>query len=263
MNFLDNLGYQIALMRGQNEGWYPHPEGGTFNPEQAPADKVEEFMRAQQEAENTFLGRLFPGGPYQPKSEEERAATHAQMFGGTPPPRGTGRDTSTPQPTATPTITELLEKQDQVEQQVLGSTSNIEDRIRQGLINYGGEDLPALEYVPQFAEAAERYPLFANNPYLLPQISVLETSGGRNITRPNNLLNWGINYPGNNEIFAEKSIPWVLERAISGLGERSSYYEPFRTGEPLTREEIEQFAKTYEPKNPQYGHNLWEGMRIF
>lgn len=141
--------------------------------------------------------------------------------------------------------------------------NNIEEKIRKGLINYVGEDAPVLEFVPQMVEATKKYDIFKNNPFLLPTISILETSGGRNITRPNNLLNWGINYPGNNLLFSLMSQQDVLGRAISGLGERSSYYEPFRTGESMSEEDVSRFARTYEPANLSYGSNLWEGMKFF
>lgn len=139
----------------------------------------------------------------------------------------------------------------------------IEQKIRQGLTNYGGEDLPALNYVPQIMQAMERYPFLKNNPYLIPELMILETSGGRNITKPNNLVNWGISYPGNNEAFSKMTKEQVLERALSGLGNRSPYYSQFRTGNPMTAEELLQFAKIYEPMNYDYGRSLSEGIKYF
>ncbi len=140
---------------------------------------------------------------------------------------------------------------------------DVGERIRRGLVRYGGEDLPALKYLPHFTEATKKYPMFQHNPYLLPQMTILETSGGRNITRPNNLLNWGISFPGNNQAFSKMKAEDVLNTAISGLGERSPYYKKFRQSRPLTREEVEEFARTYEPANPDYGRSLWEGMETF
>jgi len=144
----------------------------------------------------------------------------------------------------------------------------IEENIRAGLRSYAedynqGNPVPAEDYIDDFVEAAEKYPIFRANPYLLPQIAILESSGGLNITRPNNMLNWGINYPGNNEAFSQMSVEDVLQRAISGLGERSPYYEQFRTGKPLSEEEVGGFAKTYEPANPDYAMNLLKGMQKF
>jgi len=137
------------------------------------------------------------------------------------------------------------------------------DTIRNRLVQYGGEDLPALEYVPQFVEATQKYDFFKNNPYLLPQLSILETSGGKNVSRPNNILNWGIGIPENNEAFAQMTPQEVLERAISGLGERSSYYSQFRTGKPLTQPEMSSFGSVYNPPNPNYGNDIWSGIQQF
>ena len=87
---------------------------------------------------------------------------------------------------------------------------------------------------------------------------ILETSGGRNVTRPNNLVNWGINYPGNNEVFAQMKPGEVLDRAISGLGERSPYYHRVRRDNDL-----EEFARIYEPANQSYHSNLIKGIKAF
>lgn len=138
-----------------------------------------------------------------------------------------------------------------------------EQLIRSGLTKYGGDNLPGLQYVPQLAEAAQKYPIFKANPYLLPQIMILETSGGRNITRPNNLLNWGISNPENNPIFAQMTPQQVLERAVSGMGERMPQYSKFRHGKQLTDEELEEFAQIYEPANLDYGRSLREGINFF
>lgn len=144
----------------------------------------------------------------------------------------------------------------------------LEDQILAGLREYSriynqGKPVPAEQYTGQMAEAAMKYDIFKNNPGLLPQLMILETSGGMNVTRPNNLINWGINYPGNNEEFAKMSKEEVLARAISGLGERSPYYDQFRTGKPLTDEQLMEFAKVYEPANASYGSNLVKGIKAF
>lgn len=136
-----------------------------------------------------------------------------------------------------------------------------ENMVRQAIGVYGGGS-PFEQYAPQIAQAYERYPFLRNNPELIPLIGHLETSSGRNVTRPNNLLNWGINYPGNNPIFATMSPEAVLERALSGLGQRSPYYKQFRTGQPLTDEELMQFGNIYEPANRAYGPNLVQGRRF-
>lgn len=176
----------------------------------------------------------------------------------TPSPWGvTPTPSPWPQAVAQPSVGDGLDMQD------------IENRIRAGIQKYGAGSqeqgrVDFGQYVPQLLEAVKKYPFFRNNPYLLPQIAILETSAGRNITRPNNLLNWGINYPGNNEAFSQMNPSQVLERAISGLGERSPYYKQFRdVNRPLNQEEVEQFANVYEPTNSSYGKNLWGGMQSF
>jgi hypothetical protein len=135
------------------------------------------------------------------------------------------------------------------------------DKIAKAIQVYGGQDAPLLAYTQQIANASTKYDLYKNNPYLIPVISHLETSSGRNVTRPNNLTNWGINYPGNNERFANMTQEQVLDRAISGMAERSPYYQQFRTGKPLTDEEIMALGKIYEPANNDYPTNLLNGIR--
>lgn len=133
--------------------------------------------------------------------------------------------------------------------------TDIEQNIRNGFARYGGGQVPqSIEpYIGQFAQAAQQYPLFQRNPYLLPSIAILETSAGQNVTRPNNLLNWGITLPENNQVFSQMNPSQVLDRAISGLGQRSPYYEPFRSSDQF---DPHAFAKVYEPANPSYGANL-------
>jgi len=140
----------------------------------------------------------------------------------------------------------------------------VQQQMQSGLTQYGGENLPLLQLLSQMVGAGQRYPIFEQNPFLLPQMGILESSGGRNVgKRPSNWFNWGINIPGNDEIFAQMSPEEILELLITGIGERMPAYEPFRQNRPLTQDEIEQFAQTYEPANPDYGRSLWEGMQSF
>jgi hypothetical protein len=124
---------------------------------------------------------------------------------------------------------------------------------------YGGADAPLKKHIPQMENAVKNYEFWRNNPELLALIPHLETSSGRNITRPNNITNWGINYPGNNEIFSKMTVDQVFERFVSGLGKRSKIYKKFRTGKKLTDQELLEFALIYEPQNLDYGNNLIEG----
>lgn len=138
------------------------------------------------------------------------------------------------------------------------NTIELARKIRSGLREQLGKETPVEQYIPQLVEATRQYEFFRKNPYLLPQLAILETSGGQNITRPNNLLNWGIANPANNPIFAQMTPEEVLARAISGLGERSPYYKDVRhTGN------LRKFAQIYEPANPDYYQNLISGIRVF
>lgn len=195
-----------------------------------------------------------------PAEQTQNTQNNAPVVNPTPSPWGIAPTPSPwPQEGQTPVATE-------------GAAFNLQDvenRIRTGIQRYGAgsKDQGTVDfgqYIPQIVEAAQKYPFFRNNPYLLPQIAILETSAGRNVTRPNNLLNWGINYPGNNEAFSNMTPAQVLETAISGLGERSPYYKQFRdVNRPMTQEEVNQFAKIYEPGNAGYGSMLWNGMQSF
>lgn len=135
------------------------------------------------------------------------------------------------------------------------------DQIAKAIQVYGGQDAPLLDYANQIAQASQKYEFLEDNPYLIPAVGHLETSSGRNVTRPNNLLNWGINFPGNNEAFQRMTQAEVLSRALSGLGQRSGIYDKFRTGDPLTDEQIMEFAQTYEPANASYPQNLLNAIR--
>lgn len=134
------------------------------------------------------------------------------------------------------------------------------DTIKRMVEIYGGQKSKLSLFAKQLADAtALRF--FKDNPELLALIPHLETNSGKYITRPNNLTNWGINYPGNNDEFAKMSEEEVLNKFIYGLGKNSPYYEKFRTGKPLTDQELLDFANVYEPANPAYGPNLINGRK--
>jgi hypothetical protein len=126
---------------------------------------------------------------------------------------------------------------------------------------YGGRDAPLHRYSNVLEEATEKYPLFRNNPYLIPVIAHLETSSGRNITRPNNLINYGIRDPKINELFGRVGIEEAFRRSLREIGQTGSVYRRFDTNRPLTDEQIMEFGKTYEPMNEEYATNLLRGIR--
>jgi len=173
-----------------------------------------------------------------------------------------GRMFSSPAPSPTPTPAP--------------QKSEIERKIRAGLEGYsrihaGGRQLPIMDYVPQFAQAAEKYPIFQQNPYLLPQMSILESSAGLNVTRPNNPLNWGARIQQQG-LYQPKSWEESINDAITAIAgdiqarppsqpnrfRQTTYYGPFRQSGNLRT-----FADIYEPANPDYYPALMEGIRFF
>jgi len=134
--------------------------------------------------------------------------------------------------------------------------------IARAIAVHGGKDAPTSKYANIISEETNKSEFLKDNPYLAPAIAHLETSSGRNITRSNNDLNWGINYPGNNAIFAKMNREDVIRRALSGLGERSPYYKEFRTGQPLTNEQIMKLGSIYEPANSNYPQNLLNAIKL-
>ena len=149
---------------------------------------------------------------------------------------------------------------------------NVEEKIRKGFQAYGGgKPLPIEHHIPQFVEATEKYPIFKQNPYLLPQIAILESSGGRNVTRENNPLNWGARIQKQG-LYQPKSWEQSIQDAITAIAgdiqarppsqptrhRQIAYYEPFRRSGDLR-----DFANIYEPDNPDYYRNLMEGIKLF
>ncbi len=147
---------------------------------------------------------------------------------------------------------------------------DIEKNIREGFREYsGGKELPIEEYIPMFVEAAEKYPVFRDNPYLLPQLAILESSGGQNVTRENNPLNWAARIQKQG-LYSPQSWEQSIADAISAIsGDRpqgpryrqTAYYEPFRQSG-----DIQDFARAWEPRGDRglsYARDLLEGMRVF
>lgn len=125
---------------------------------------------------------------------------------------------------------------------------------------YGGKDAPLHKYVPQMQEATQ-YDFWNNNPELLALLPHLETSSGRNITRPNNLINYGIRDPKINDLFERVGIEDAFRRSLKEIGDTGNTYSSFRTGSPLTDEQLLEFASVYEPMNSSYGPNLVDGRK--
>ncbi len=163
--------------------------------------------------------------------------------------------------------------------------NNIEEAIRLGLQEYsktyaGGQELPIERHIGQMAEAAEKYPIFKKYPFLLPQMSILESSAGLSKgvqpdgTYKNNPLSWGARIQaagGYNPKSWEESINDAIT-AIAGDVEarppsqpirhrQTTYYEPFRKSQSIA-----DFAKAYERREDEgasYAHDIIEGMKVF
>ena len=168
-----------------------------------------------------------------------------------------------PTPTQAPTPTPSVQGYQAPQNSDYVNYDDIENNIRQGLTNYGGSDLPFLNYMPTVMDATKKYDLFRNNPYLIPQLAILETSGGKNVTRPNNLINYGVGSPEISKLFAEVGMEDALRRSLKEMGETGNVYSRFRKDRPLTDDELLDFARTYEPANPDYPQNLLAGYKQF
>lgn len=145
----------------------------------------------------------------------------------------------------------------------------IKEAIVKGLTEYGANP-KLIGMADKFAEATQRYPIFKKYPFLLPQIAIAETSGGKYITRENNPLNWGarIQAKGN---YNPKSWDQSIEDAITAIGgdanrgeagssrqRQTEYYKQFRKSGDL-----KDFANVYEPDNGDYYDILAKGMPLF
>lgn len=135
----------------------------------------------------------------------------------------------------------------------VSSPIDYEAVIRAGFERYGNPPIATMS--AKFAEAPLRYPIFKKYPHLLPAISIVETSGGKNITYPNNPMNWGIRAG-----FVPASWEEAIEKAMTGIGERMPYYQRFR--ETMN---LEDFVNVYAPpsENIDYLDKLLEAMSFF
>lgn len=160
----------------------------------------------------------------------------------TPTPQVLGVNAVAPAPTTTPPVQGLTF-----------------DQLLEGYGRYGAT--PSAQAVKLMAEAQDRYPVFKENPALLPAMSIVETGAGKYMTRPRgenpqNLMNWGI-YTD----FVPRDQAHSVERAISGIGERMPYYNKFRQTKNL-----EDFANVYAPagdNNEGYLGKLRKAMQYF
>lgn len=157
-----------------------------------------------------------------------------------------------------------------VPQRVAGASSfnrdELTDRIARGFTGQVG-NVPAVKLANVFGEIGADYPFFKDNPFLLPQIAILETTGGKHVTYPNNYVNYGIRDANINNIFRNTTPDDVLRRVAREIGETGNVYSRFRTGAPLTEEQLIDFVHTYAPPHENntnaYIQNLLKGMDYF
>ncbi len=139
-----------------------------------------------------------------------------------------------------------------------------------GLRGQLGGQTPIENYIPQFVEAAKKYPIFQKYPFLLPQIAILESSGGVNVTRANNPLNWGARIQAAGQ-YSPNSWQQSIDDAITAIGgdynsrpkgstrgANADFYQKFRDSGNL-----KDFVSTYEPANDSYYGNLSKGIEFF
>ena len=122
--------------------------------------------------------------------------------------------------------------------------------IEEGFKHWG--DVPASKYADKFVEAINKYPIFKQYPFMLPALSILETSGGAKMKQEHNILNWGIHLPKG--YFNPQSPKEVIDKAASGIASRMPYYDQFRKSGDLL-----DFANVYAPltDNPETGGHVY------
>jgi hypothetical protein len=149
------------------------------------------------------------------------------------------------------------------------TTDDIKNAIIKGLEEYGAAS-ELIGFADKFAQATERYPIFKKYPFLLPQIAIAETSGGKYVTRENNPLNWGARSQVAG-FYSPQSWEQSIEDAITAIGgeenrgpkgsnrqRQTEYYKKFReTGN------LKDFTDVYEPANGDYYNIISKGMPLF
>lgn len=155
------------------------------------------------------------------------------------------------------------------------SSEDYQRAIEEGFKNWGSP--PAATLSSTFAKSPEYAPIFEEYPFLLPAISILETSGGAKQAFKNNPLNYGIQAQKTGD-YAPNSPQRNIQDAMTAIGGRgrmqgytesqlrnSAYYEPFRQSKNL-----DDLGNTYAPSsdNPgtggkDYARNLKKVMEVF
>ena len=175
--------------------------------------------------------------------------------------------------------TEVQAAQRAIEQPSVAPLSNdqeIERKIRAGFREYNkGQELPMEKYIPQLLEATKRYDIFKKYPYLIPAVSLNETSGGKNYTNLKNPVSWGARIK---DVYQPQSPEQAIEDMMTAVGgdpNRGAGFDPktaanrMRTAEYYRKfresGDLKDFSETFEPatNNPEYYQNLINFIQMF
>jgi hypothetical protein len=168
-------------------------------------------------------------------------------------------------PTVTPQQQPVQQLQEPPKKQF--SQDQYKQAIQAGFQNWGNP--PAATLAGEFAKAPGSDPIYQQYPFLLPAISVLETSGGAKEKQPNNLLNWGINLPKG--YFDPQNPQETINKAMTGLAGRTPDYTPQKYLDTFRKTgDLSALGNWYAPPsdNPgtggnTYADNLRQVMSIF
>lgn len=156
------------------------------------------------------------------------------------------------------------------------SDEQLAQQILAGYRKYNkGQSVPMEKYIPAMVEATRRYPIFAQNPYLIPSVSIAETSAGKNWQQNNNPLSWAARVQQAGD-YNPSSWDQSIEDMITAVGGEQNRgrgytgdiaasrqrqivpYEKFRQSNNLS-----DFVNTYEPANSDYLNILMQALGNF
>lgn len=148
------------------------------------------------------------------------------------------------------------------------SKEDLSEAIKSGFRKWAGleeqnlpdERIPMIKYADKMAEEAMKYPILKSFPFLLPILTILETSGGQpsNTNYENNPFNWGINEPS----FKPKSVEETIEKVASGIAKRTWAYEDFRESYDFA-DLAEHYAPPSENLTEKYIQDYNDLLKVF
>lgn len=180
-----------------------------------------------------------------------------------------------PQPTSSPMDTPQLPNQQQPAPQD-PADAELEAKILEGYRKYSGGKPVAMEkHIPAMVQAAKQYPVFQENPMLIPATSIVETSAGENYRLNNNPLSWGARLQQSGQ-YSPKSEEESIRDMITAVGgdpkrgegfdpetaknrmRTAGYYDKFRKSGDL-----KDFTDTYDGGNEKYLPALLAALKNF